>query len=191
MMCPQSTGGNRTGTAPSFFVGRGSGGSHTPMKSRAVGVTAKRARHGRGVVPAGSVTPPRVTDTHVVVFRRGHGRVPQQSRCSQGGHTLRGRGSLRGHPPPCRPGATPRTQKSSDSPSWRFREFSKGWSRRVGGRALVPGDGTNPRPADRCDPPDPKPDNPPMKCTIPTVRPGRVIHTLQGSFTGPSNTGAL
>jgi hypothetical protein len=97
----------------------------------------------------------------------------------RGGHTIRVRGSLMGHPPPCRPGVTPRTLMSRDpatplarksvvSPSWRFRGFSKGWSRGVGGRALVTGNGTSPRPTDRCDPPDPKPDNPPMKCAIPT-----------------------
>ena len=177
------------------------GGSHTRMKSRAVGVIAKRARQGRGIVPAGSVTPPLVTHKHVVVFHRGHGRVPQQSGCSQGGSHPQGQGQPEGAPPTlpawCDPPtlrsrdpATPLARKSAGSPSLRFREFSKGWSRRVGGRALVPGDGTSPRPADRCDRPDPKPDNPPMKCTIPTIRPGRVIHSLPGAFPSRSNTGS-
>jgi hypothetical protein len=55
--------------------------------------------HGRGVVPAGSVTPPRVTHKHVVVFRREYGQVPQQSGGVSGGSHPQGQGQPDGAPP--------------------------------------------------------------------------------------------
>jgi hypothetical protein len=77
------------------------------MKSRAVGVIAQRARQGRGIIPAGSVTPLLVTPPHVGIFRRGQDRIPTVRRGRKGGSHPQGPGQPEGASPtmptPCDP----------------------------------------------------------------------------------------